>query len=58
MNRGLPGITFGLAPVTDMVTPMAVRVSATPGPTGLKASGAAPVEELARTERGNDPILS
>ncbi|GAA2985674.1 methyltransferase [Streptosporangium longisporum] len=37
-----------LAPVTDLVTPMAVRVAATLGLADLMAGGAVPVEELAR----------
>ncbi|MEV4109390.1 methyltransferase [Nonomuraea sp. NPDC049695] len=37
-----------LAPVTDLVTPMAVRVAATLGLTDLMAGEAVPVEELAR----------
>ncbi|MGC5015590.1 methyltransferase [Streptosporangium sp. DT93] len=37
-----------LAPVTDLVTPMAVRVAATLGLADLMAGDAVPVEELAR----------
>ncbi|MGP4100502.1 methyltransferase [Nonomuraea sp. KM90] len=37
-----------LAPVTDLVTPMAVRVAASLGLTDLMAGDAVPVEELAR----------
>ncbi|GAA5051305.1 hypothetical protein HNP84_006485 [Thermocatellispora tengchongensis] len=43
-----------LAPVTDLVTPMAVRVAATLGLTDLMAGDAVPVEELARRS-GSDP---
>jgi hypothetical protein len=46
-----------LAPVTDLVTPMAVRVAASLGLTDLMADDAVPVEELARRSDTNADAL-